>query len=1179
MKRYKANLLDMECKKLIESNLQKYDNYKINDINDDDDTSEQIPTIVYEPTIIKPKKPRQSRSIKKVENIIDNNTIKTRKSSTLNKQTINLNKINNINTENTTIPNKTTVNTLKTNNIEQDLQNQQDSQDLQDLQDPLKMTYKKSTNPLKMNMKMTDEYFMYFEQYSKQYGENNTVILLQNGSFFELYGIDNEKEKCFAQIRIVCDVLDILCSRKNKSILQNNRDNPLMAGFPINSYKKHIQCLLENGYTVVIYTQHETPYGFERVCSEILSPSIQMEYEIGNSIKDNNYCINIYLHCGIHYIYKKEIWDASISCIDVTTGKISLYELSQNMNENCRKENLYMDIIRILNSCPSYEILICVECDNNVIMDEEYFEEYQTIEYWKNELNLNQNSNIIEKNVYLYTDESSINKLFNEHTNQWKKKIFQEQYLNKIFTKRKSKMIQCLEEFDLHNEYTRKSLIILCQFINNHNPILLQDLDNPKWYEKFDNENSNKFNCDYLKLENNALEQLNVFPEFLHKSKKRNLSNQYSNITSLFDVIDHTCSTIGYRYLKEALNKPFSSNKVDDIQKIYQHIETIIHYNQSHSLCSKIREQCSNICDIERYYRKLQLGVIQISEWYSLYHTIVKFIEIGKIWNQYITNEDSVDIINMKYFIDWFNDIFIFTNDNNEEMNIPSISLLTKNDMRGILFKKGVCSNIDTIVQNINIVKEKLEDEKNLFEKLTNCTCKLENTDKEGYYLTISVSKYRTIKNINKEYHFKQQTSNVKVFNDKLSLYSKQYDEYMDRLNENNKCKWKEYLKIGNEYINEDWIQQIAYIDFITNGAYIAMNYNYNKPIIDKKENSYIDVKSLRHPIIEKILSQSRGNNHQNYIPNDVCIGTDIETGYVVFGTNSCGKSVLMKSVGLCILMAQIGYYVPAESMIYSPFNNIITRITGKDEILKGHSSFTVEMIELNVILQKSNINSLVIGDEICHGTENISGISIMSSTLNTLGRNKIPFILTSHLHDLCKIPEVNCYSNIKFKHLTVVRDTINNRLIYERKLKDGSGIANYGIEVAKHILFNKQFIELAESIRYKLIEENTKGQVLPIKKSNYNSNKYLNKCEVCNIYEANQTHHIIEQHKADENGFVYNEYTKSKIHKDHISNLVGLCENCHLCVHNKGTTNKKLVIYGYVQAIDGEYLKYEIKC
>ena len=226
----------------------------------------------------------------------------------------------------------------------------------------------------------------------------------------------------------------------------------------------------------------------------------------------------------------------------------------------------------------------------------------------------------------------------------------------------------------------------------------------------------------------------------------------------------------------------------------------------------------------------------------------------------------------------------------------------------------------------------------------------------------------------------------------------------------------------------------IAKLDLIKTYSKISKKYGYCRPIIKSQQQSntnhqqqnhhnrhqslsYITAKDLRHPIIE------RNQKNLEYIPNDVNIGLK-EKGMVLFGINSSGKSCYMKSVGLSIIMAQMGMFVPAKSFTYYPYTNIFTRISGDDNIFRGLSSFAVEMTELRTIINHASSSSLVIGDEVCRGTEDTSALAIVSATINHFKKHDINFIFTSHLHKLTKIVK-----DVSFYHLStkVIHDKSNN--------------------------------------------------------------------------------------------------------------------------------------------------------
>ena len=155
-----------------------------------------------------------------------------------------------------------------------------------------------------------------------------------------------------------------------------------------------------------------------------------------------------------------------------------------------------------------------------------------------------------------------------------------------------------------------------------------------------------------------------------------------------------------------------------------------------------------------------------------------------------------------------------------------------------------------------------------------------------------------------------------------------------------------------------------------------------------------------------------------------------------------------------------MGMFVSAKEFNYNPYESIFTRISGDDNIFKGQSSFVVEMNELRSILKYSNNKSLVLGDEVCKGTEDSSATALVASAIKQFSKKNVNFILATHLHKLYQLDSINKISNIKFMHLDITYDEKLKEIIYGRKLQDGIGEAIYGIEIAKHILSDSDFIK-----------------------------------------------------------------------------------------------------------------------
>lgn len=240
-----------------------------------------------------------------------------------------------------------------------------------------------------------------------------------------------------------------------------------------------------------------------------------------------------------------------------------------------------------------------------------------------------------------------------------------------------------------------------------------------------------------------------------------------------------------------------------------------------------------------------------------------------------------------------------------------------------------------------------------------------------------------------------------------------------------------------------------------------------------------------------------------------------------------------------------------------------MTRIVGNDNLDRGLSSYAVEMTELRSILKRSNQHTLVLGDELCHGTESASAVSLVAASLMHLANVNCSFIFATHLHELSQMPEIVEIGKINQYHLSIHYDNKHDSIIYDRIMKPGSGQGLYGIEVAKFLQLPLHIVESAYKIRNKYYTST------PVKKSNYNSSMLISKCKIqeCNK-NADHTHHIRYQCEADSNGYV----TES-MHKDNKDNLVGLCETHHNHVH-LGTNNQQLIIFGY----SGTRLQYEYR-
>jgi DNA mismatch repair protein MutS len=296
------------------------------------------------------------------------------------------------------------------------------------------------------------------------------------------------------------------------------------------------------------------------------------------------------------------------------------------------------------------------------------------------------------------------------------------------------------------------------------------------------------------------------------------------------------------------------------------------------------------------------------------------------------------------------------------------------------------------------------------------------------------------------------------------------------------------------------------------------------------------------------------------YVPNNVDLGIDVN-GFLLYGTNAVGKTSLIRALGVAIIMAQAGLFVPCSSFLFKPYTAIFSRIIGNDNLFKGLSTFAVEMSELRVILKMADDRSLVLGDELCSGTETESALSIFVSGIQHLSTKQSNFIFATHFHEIVGFDEIKDIPTLALKHMSVVYDRELDALIYDRRLLNGPGNRMYGLEVCKSLHLEDAFLENAYAIRSKYFAKSELDHVA----SNYNKSKIRGRCEICKCAIGEETHHLSPQGAADKNGFI------GTFHKNHPANLMSVCSKCHDAEHSKETKTtiiRKKTTKGYKDII-----------
>jgi len=331
----------------------------------------------------------------------------------------------------------------------------------------------------------------------------------------------------------------------------------------------------------------------------------------------------------------------------------------------------------------------------------------------------------------------------------------------------------------------------------------------------------------------------------------------------------------------------------------------------------------------------------------------------------------------------------------------------------------------------------------------------------------------------------------------------------------------------------EEWV---AHLDGTQCMARVARERGWCCPVIEEvgPEGSSVSIRQLRHPLVEA------SSTRITYVKHDVQLGKDAANGWLLYGVNSSGKSSVMKATGLCVLLAQAGSYVPAQSMHLQPFQALYTRILNNDNLAAGLSSFAVEMSELRDILRNATEHTLVLGDELCSGTESISAQSLVASGIQWLSKRNSKFIFATHLQGLSEHLDA---TRVEVWHLHVEMDPHTHKLIYDRSLRRGHTAMLYGLEVARAMDLPLEFMEQAHAVRHRIMGTTPQQNATA---SAWNRDVVKRTCEVCRspVTQQLEVHHVQERHTATKGVLPDGTPMNSA------SNLMVLCQGCHDKVH-----------------------------
>jgi len=512
---------------------------------------------------------------------------------------------------------------------------------------------------------------------------------------------------------------------------------------------------------------------------------------------------------------------------------------------------------------------------------------------------------------------------------------------------------------------------------------------------------------------------------------KRNLEITYSMADggkdgTLFAVLDKTETPMGGRLLKKWITSPLTQ-----LAPIIQRQESVEALYNSKKTREKLKKSLANIGDIERLISRICTGRAAPREIVALKYSLLEIPEIIKILHEV----DNATISKLKESLVTLEDVTskidLAISDN------PPISLA-----EGGVIKRGYSIELDEMREILYSGKDWITDlQKTERERSGIPSLKISYNRVFGYYIEIS--------NVHKdkvppEYIRKQTlvsaeryiTPDLKIYEDKVL----NAEENVRTLETELFNDVRIYTASFTEIIQKD-AKLIAMLDCLLSFAEAAVEYNYIKPVVN--ESSKIEIYDSRHPVVERILPPG-----EKFTSNDYNLDSAGDQIIILTGPNMAGKSVYLRQLGLLVLLAQIGSFIPASKAEIGIVDRIFTRVGASDNITAGESTFLVEMQEAANILNNATSKSLILLDEIGRGTSTFDGLSIAWSMTEYLHENPncaAKTLFATHYHELNELAEI--FTRIVNYRVQVKE--YDDKVIFLHKVSPGSADHSYGIQVA----------------------------------------------------------------------------------------------------------------------------------
>lgn len=519
--------------------------------------------------------------------------------------------------------------------------------------------------------------------------------------------------------------------------------------------------------------------------------------------------------------------------------------------------------------------------------------------------------------------------------------------------------------------------------------------------------------------------------------------------SSFLKCMDETITPMGGRALRKTIGQPLKDEKA-----INDRLDTVEALTKNYSALEKIRLFFSQCSDVERLCSKVALGQFGPRDFKRLLDSIEVLSNLKVFVDELDLKLKPLELKNLHEFASGLSVKF--------EEELPFTS------KEGGIFKLGFNKELDELINlHSNSKQVLLEMERTERERTKISSLKIKYNKIFGYYIEITNANLHLVP---ENYQRKQTLVNgerfmtpelreleVKLLNaeeERINLEAKLLDDFALQFKE-------KYLSIALDL--SSWASEL---DVITSFAWLAVNRKYKRP---KIYNGYdLVLRDAKHPVLDQTMGDE-------FIPNDISLDSGCFF-HIITGPNMAGKSTLMRTVALLVIMSHMGSFIPVSSADVPVVDRVFTRVGATDYILQGQSTFMVEMIETSNIIYSATRNSLIILDEIGRGTSTYDGISIAWSIAEYI-HDKIgaKCMFATHYHELTILEQE--FNGAKNFSMSVEEE--KNGLFFLRKIVQKPASRSYGIQVASMAGLPESVIKRAYHIMGKLEEERARGAEL----------------------------------------------------------------------------------------------------